>query len=218
MPYGQLVLYSYWRSSSSYRVRLALAYKGLAYATVPVNLRAGEQHEPAHLARNPLATVPCLQIGQQTVIESVAILELLEELYPTPPLLPSGPVDRARVRSLVQVINADTQPMQNVAVLQRLPDDAARRTWREYFISRGLGAFESLMQAHARAGARGRFAYGDTPTMADMLLVPQVYNARRFNVDLHTFPRIKAAVSSLLSLEWVQGAAPENQPDAVRDE
>jgi maleylacetoacetate isomerase len=217
---SEIVLYAYWRSSSSYRVRLALAAKGLAYRLVPVNLLAKEQTRPEHLARNPMGQVPCLEVGGRLVVESVAILELLEELFPEPPLLPrdNGPFARARVRAMVEVVNAGVQPFQNLAVLQRVsPDAAVRADWARHFIGRGLAAFEAMMAENERAGVKGRFAYGSAISMADCLLVPQVFAARRFEVDLQPMPRVVAAADAVAAMEVYRAAAPEAQPDAVKD-
>ncbi|WP_394840056.1 maleylacetoacetate isomerase [Pendulispora rubella] len=210
-----LRLYTYWRSSSSYRVRFALELKKLAYESVAVNLREGEQHGEEHRERSPTGYVPCLFIDGRPVVESVAIIELLDELFPHPPLYPREPWARARVRSLVEVINAGTQPLQNLAVLDRLGSDAKVRTeWAKHFNTRGLASVERLMTLHEKEGVEGRFAYGDTLTAADLFLVPQMYSAQRFGVDLSAFPRAVAAAEAALSSEAAQAAMPERQPDA----
>ncbi len=214
----ELVLYTYWRSSSAYRVRLALAAKGLAYRSVAVNLLEGEQRAPSHVARSPMGYVPCLEVNGETFAESVAIIELLDELHPEPPLLPREPRGRARVRALVEVVNAGTQPLQNLAVLQKLSSDPEARTeWRRHFVEKGLGAFEALMEANARRGVKGRFAYGDSFGMADCYLLPQVYNARRYDVDLAPFPRVASAAEAIAATDAGRAAAPEAQADAVAD-
>ncbi len=211
-----LVLYTYWRSSSSYRVRFALAVKKLAYQSVPVNLREGEQHSEEHRARSPTGYVPCLFIDGRPVVESVAIIELLDELYPDPPLFPRDPWGRARVRSLVEVINAGTQPLQNLVVLDRVGTEAAaRKAWAQHFNARGLAAVERLMMLHEKEGVDGRFVYGDSLTAADIFLVPQMYSAQRFGVDLSPYPRAVAAAEAALATEAAQAAMPERQPDAA---
>jgi len=213
---ASLTLYSYWRSSSSFRVRLALALKGLSYEVVPVNLLRGEQRSASYKARSPMGFVPCLMVDDTPFVESVAIIELLEELYPHPALYPSAPYDRARVRALVEMVNAGIQPLQNLSVLDHLSQDLQTRlAWSRHFIARGLEAFEAAMANHAARGIEGRYAYGDAPTAADCYLAPQVYNARRFGVDLGKYPRLTAAADALTELAVVQPALPENQPDAV---
>ena len=205
-----LILSTYWRSSCSFRVRIALGYKKLAYESRFVNLLEGEQKKPDNLARNPIGHVPSLAIDGVTYVESVAIMELLEELYPDPALLPRTPHDRARVRALVETINAGIQPLQNLVVLDRVggTDQAKRTDWMKYFITRGLGAFE------AQASESGPFAFGAAFTMADACLVPQIYAARRVGVDLTPFPRIVRAEAAASDLPFVASAKPEAQPDA----
>jgi maleylacetoacetate isomerase len=209
-PSAKLVLSTYWRSSCSFRVRIALGYKKLAYEPVFVNLLEGEQRKPDNLARNPIGHVPTLTIDGVSYVESVAIMELLEELHPDPPLLPKTPHDRARVRALVQTINAGIQPLQNLIVLDRVggADQEKRGAWMKFFITRGLGAFE------AQASESGPFAFGAAFTMADACLVPQIYAARRVGVDLTPFPRIVRAEAAASELAFVAAARPEAQPDA----
>jgi maleylpyruvate isomerase len=215
---ADLVLYTYWRSSSAYRVRLGLEVKGLAYRPVFVNLLKGEQRAEAHVARSPMGFVPCLEIGGRTFVESVAILELLEDLHPSPALLPRDPFARARVRALVEIVNAGTQPLQNLNVLQKLTDDPEKRKeWTRFWIARGLGAFEAMMQHHEAEGVRGPFAFGDAPSMADCYLLPMVYNARRYHVDLAPLPRVAAACDAFSRTDAAKRAAPEAQGDAVPD-
>src|SRR4051812_40915815 len=142
----ELVLYTYWRSSSAFRVRIALAAKGVAHRTVPVNLLLGENAQAEHTARSPFGYVPCLLVDGKPYIESVAIIELLDELFPEPPLYPKDPFARARVRSLVEVINAGTQPLQNLYVLTHLTQDKeARIAWAQHYIARGFAAYEALL-------------------------------------------------------------------------
>ena len=204
------ILSTYWRSSCSFRVRIALGYKKVDYEPLLVNLLEGEQKNPAHLAKNPFGHVPTLTIDGVTHVDSIAIMELLEELHPDPPLLPKAPHDRARVRALVQTIASGIQPLQNLVVLDRVggTDQEKRSDWMKFWITRGLGAFEAL------ASEGGPFAYGTTFTMADACLVPQIYASRRVGVDLTPFPRILRAEAAASELAFVASARPEAQPDA----
>jgi maleylacetoacetate isomerase len=211
----RVVLYGYWRSSSSYRVRLALAYKRVAHESVAVNLLAGEQRGEAHAARSPTGYVPCLEIDGVRFIESVAILELLDELFPEAPLYPEDPYARARVRAMVEVVASGIQPLQNLAVLERVsPDPAVRKAWGAHFNAKGLAAFARLVAEDASA-AEGPFCHGRSLTAADVMLVPQLYSARRFGVDVDVWPRLLAAESATLALPGMIDATPERQPDAV---
>jgi maleylacetoacetate isomerase len=207
---AKLVLSTYWRSSCSYRARIALNYKKLAYESKYVNIVSGEQKRPEYLAENPIGHVPTLHIDGVPYVESVAIMELLEELHPDPPLLPKSPQDRARVRALVETINAGIQPLQNLIVLDKVggDDQEKRGAWMRFFITRGLTAFEAL------ASEKGPFAFGESFTMADACLVPQLVAARRANVDLTPFPRIVRAEAAALALPFVAAARPEVQADA----
>jgi maleylacetoacetate isomerase len=207
---AKLVLSTYWRSSCSYRARIALNYKKLAYESKYVNIVSGEQKKPEYLAENPIGHVPTLHIDGVPYVESVAIMELLEELHPDPPLLPKSPQDRARVRALVETINAGLQPLQNLIVLDKVggDDQEKRSAWMRFFITRGLTAFEAL------ASEKGPFAFGEAFTMADACLVPQLVAARRANVDLTPFPRIVRAEAAALALPFVSAARPEVQADA----
>jgi maleylacetoacetate isomerase len=213
----ELVLYNYWRSSSSHRVRIALALKGLPYRYVPVNLLEDEQNGEAHKARSPTGFVPCLAIDGVPYVESVAILELLEERFPTPPLYPRDSHGRARVRALVEILNAGTQPLQNRSVTLFLPQDQeTQRRWLQHWVGRGLASFEAAMKSHEAEGVSGPYAYGETPTAADALLVPQVVSAKRFHVELGECPRVVRAFEEAMKLEAFQAAAPDRQPDAVK--
>jgi maleylacetoacetate isomerase len=212
---AKVVLYTYWRSSSSYRVRFALAHKKIAYESIPVNILVGEQLKDEHVKRSPTGYVPCLEVDGRPVMESVAIIELLEELFPDPPLYPRDAWGRARVRALVEVVNSGTQPLQNLAVLKHLSDDKnAQKEWAAHFNARGLASIERLMEMHEKEGVEGRFAYGDTLTAADVFLVPQVYSAQRFGVDLSPYPRAVAAAEAALATDAAQSAIPERQADA----
>ncbi|MBX3212350.1 MAG: maleylacetoacetate isomerase [Labilithrix sp.] len=211
-----LTLYTYWRSSASHRVRLALGYKGLTYDPVYVNLLEGEQRRDAYKATNPMGFLPCLVLDGVKYVESTAILELLDELYPDPPLLPNKPEDRARVRALVQLVNSGIQPLQNLVVLDRIGEDKeARQAWLRHFITRGLGAWEALASRfQEETGHAGPFAYGASFTAADALLIPQLYSARRFGIDLGAYPTIQRVDEATRELPFVAAAYPDAQPDA----
>lgn len=209
----KVTLYSYWRSSSSHRVRIALGFKGIPFETVPVNLVAGEQMGEPHKARAAHAYVPALEIDGETFIESIAMMELLDDLFPDAPLYPKKARDRARVRALVETINSGIQPLQNLAVLLRHSDDHDKRTaWAHHFNARGLEVFEDMMTRNGE----GAFAFGDSFSAADCFLIPQVLAAKRFGVDLAKLPRISKAIASTENLPFVKSAAPEAQPDAPR--
>jgi maleylacetoacetate isomerase len=214
VPPRELVLYAYWRSSASYRVRLALAAKKLPHRVVPVNIAVGEHLSELHVARSPTSYVPSLVVDGTAYFESVAIVELLDEMYPDPPLYPRDPPSRARVRALVELVNSGIQPLQNLNVTQRLPGDAAsKNAWVHHFITKGLAALERAIAAHEASGVTGRFTYGDALTAADLFLVPQLVAARRFDVDLGPYPRITRAEASTLAVPGLDAAAPERQPD-----
>jgi maleylacetoacetate isomerase len=210
------ILYQYWRSSCSWRVRWALAIKGVAFESVPVNLLASEQLSDEHRARNPLGHVPALVIDGRSLAESVAIIEYLEETIPTPALYPRDPWARARVRQLVELVNAGVQPLQNLSVQRyHSPDAAAQAEWARHFNERGLAAYEALLGViAAEQGGAGPFSVGDTLTAAELFLVPQVYSARRFGLELSRFPRVLAAEAAALATEHAAGALPERQPGA----
>jgi maleylacetoacetate isomerase len=215
---AQLTLHNYWRSSCSFRVRIALGYKKLPYEPVFVNIVEGEHKTAEYKAQNPIGHVPTLTIDGVPYVESVAILELLEELYPDPPLLPKAPHARARVRELVETVNAGIQPLQNLVVLDRIGDvkteQDKRVAWMKFFIPRGLAAFEALVARSEKEGVSGPFCFGNTFSMADACLVPQLYAARRIGVDLTPFPRIVRADAAASELPFVAAARPEAQADA----
>ena len=208
-------LYSYFRSSASYRLRIALNLKGLAYDYQAVNLLAGEQRSEEYLALNPLGLVPSLQLHDGAIlIESPAVLEYLEESYPQPPLLPADPLARARVRAIANAIACEIQPLCNSGVTEHLKashnfgsDEVF--AWYNRWIPRGFAAVEHML---TQAGTP--FASGEAPGMADIFLVPQVYNARRFNIDLAPYPHITRIVEACNQLPAFIDAAPERQPDA----
>jgi len=209
------VLYDYWRSSASYRVRIALHLLRITYEAVPVNLVAGEQTAPAHLERNPQGLVPVLDMDGLRLTQSLAILEYLNETRPEAALLPAEPAGRARVRALSYAIAMDIHPVCNLRVLNRVmglvkDGESARADWVRAFIGDGLAAFETMLD-HPHTG---RFCYGDRPTMADICLVPQVYNARRWGVDMTNMPRILAIDAECAHIDAFQRAfpvAPEQQ-------
>ncbi|TVQ94917.1 MAG: maleylacetoacetate isomerase [Deltaproteobacteria bacterium] len=205
-------LYGYWRSSSSWRVRIALNLKGLDVTYVPVNLLHGEQLEPPHRARNPRGQVPVLELNDGTQLyESLAIVLWLEQQVPDPALLPAEPLRRARAWQAAEVVNAGIQPLQNLAVLKKLDTlGADRATWAREVIASGLDAVESI--AHDMPGD---FVVGDRPTVADLCLVPQLYNARRFQVDLEPYPTLLSVEARCAELPAFQAAHPSAQPDAI---
>lgn len=213
---AQLKLYTYWRSSASHRVRIALAYKGLAYESVHVNLLSSEQRGDAYKQTNPMGYLPSLVIDGTTYTESTAILELLDELYPDPPLLPKKPEERARVRALVQLVNSGIQPLQNLVVLDRVGDEQDKRVeWVRFFMNKGFAAWEALATRFAaETGSNGPFAFGSTFTMADVLLIPQLGAARRFGVELAPYPTIARVDEATRDLPFVLAARPEAQADA----
>jgi maleylpyruvate isomerase len=205
-------LYGYFRSSSSYRVRIALALKGLSYEYAAVHLLkdGGEQHLPAFLQKNPMAQVPVLEVDGLHLSQSVAILEYIEERYPDPPLLPKDLVARARVRAAVEVVNSGIQPMQNLSLMneiKRMGGDG--HAFAKAANERGLVALEEMATAHG-----GQRLVGDETSLADVCLVPQMYSARRFGVDLAPFPRLVAIDAALTALPAFAAAHPDRQPDA----
>jgi maleylacetoacetate isomerase len=208
-------LYGYCRSSAAFRVRIALNLKGLACEHAFVHLRKGEQRAASFLAINPTGLVPVLEDEGQIFIQSLAICEYLDETHPTPPLLPGHPADRARVRALAQIVACDIHPINNLRVLKYLAgplgqDESAVAAWYNHWILEGFDAFERIV---ASDGQSGRFCHGDEPSLADICLVPQVFNARRYNLDMAAFPTIRAIFDNCMKLEAFQKAAPENQPD-----
>ena len=213
-----LRLYTYFRSSAAYRVRIALNLKGLAYEAVPVHLLrdGGQQNQPAYRALSPLGTVPALQTGEGAFTQSLAIIEYLDETHPLPPLLPASAADRARVRALALTIACDIHPVNNLRILQYLGKHFAatqeqKDAWYRYWVNAGLLAVEQLLAAHPATGA---FCHGDAPTLADCCLVPQVFNARRFDCSLDAMPTIRRIVAAGEALPAFRNAAPAMQPDA----
>ena len=211
-------LYTFFRSSASYRVRIALNLKGLQYEQAPIHLRrgGGEQLSPAYKAINPQALVPALEDGGKILTQSLAIIEYLEERYPQPPLLPRDPADKAVVRSMALIIACEIHPVQNLRVLQYVKreynqSDEQVNRWAQHWIDLGLAALEQMIVAQPR---RGRFCFGDTPTLADICLVPQLGNARRYGCDLSPYPAIMEIEKNSMALPAFADAAPEKQPDA----
>jgi maleylpyruvate isomerase len=206
-------LHGYFRSSASYRVRIALNLKGLNAEHLPHHLRKGEQRDPAYLAINPQGLVPTLQDQSAIITQSLAIIEWLEEIHPEPPLLPKDPLRRAHVRAFAQVLACDTHPLQNLKVLARLrqlgvPEEKVT-DWAAWANREGLAACEALIGDES-----GPFCFGEAPGMADLCLVPQLANARRFGVDVAAFPRLLKAEAAAKNIKAFADAAPERQPDA----
>ncbi len=207
-------LHGYYRSTASWRVRIALNLKGVRADYVARHLRKGEQHAADFLKLNPQGLVPALTLDDGTTLtQSLAIIEWLDETHPSPPLLPADPLRRARVRAVAQVIACDTHPVQNLKVLARLrqlglPEDQVTG-WAAWVIGEGLAACETLI-----ANETGPFCFGAEPTLADICLVPQLFNARRFGVDLAPYPRLSRAEAAAQAVAAFTEAAPERQPDA----
>jgi maleylacetoacetate isomerase len=204
-----VTLHDYWRSSSAYRVRLALALKGIAYERVPVDLTAGAQLSPEHLALHPQGLVPVLKIDGLVLVQSLAIIEYLDETRPDPALLPRDAAGRAHVRALAEAIACEIHPVSNLRVLaqvEALAGKEARAAWNSDNIRRGLEAFEKLLD---HPGFEGRFCHSDKPGMADCVLVPQLYNASRWGVEWQHLPRIAAVAKACAALPAFGAAAPE---------
>ncbi len=211
-------LFTYFRSSAAFRVRIALNLKGLAWDAVPVHLArdGGEQHRPEYRALNPAGLVPALDDDGLLLTQSLAIIEYLEETRPVPPLLPADPAGRARVRAIAQAIACDIHPINNLRVLQYLTrelgaSEAQKSAWYRHWVELGLAAVESQLAAHP---ATGSFCHGESPTLADCCLVPQVFNARRFDCDLSAMPVVRRIVAHCETLPAFQAAAPQAQADA----
>lgn len=203
------VLYDYFRSSACYRVRIALNLKGLAYESAPVSLLDNAQCAPEYLSKNPQGLIPALLDGELLLTQSLAICEYLEEAYPQPALLPNDTIGRARVRALALIIACDIHPLNNLRVLRRLEaqfaaDQVGKDAWYQHWIQSGFEAFEQQIQ-----NTHGQYCFGDTVTLADLTLVPQVYNARRFNCDLSAYPTMLAIEQRCLALDAFARATPE---------
>jgi maleylpyruvate isomerase len=210
-------LYNYFRSSASYRVRIACNLKGLQYTYSPIHLRrdGGEQFSEAYHSMNPQELVPLLDVGDFKLSQSLAILEYLEERYPEHPLLPAARRDRATVRKLSLYIACDIHPLNNLRVLEFLGgplklSSEQKQMWVQHWLKTGLDALEQELSTSAD---RGRFCFGDTPTIADCCLIPQIYSARRFNVDMSAYPVLSEIESQCLALDPIHAAGPDQQPD-----
>lgn len=214
-----IVLYSYWRSSASYRVRAALNLKQIDYRIEPVHLvrGGGEHRRPEYLSMNPQGLVPLLQDGARRISQSLAIIDYLEETRPEAALLPADPAGRARVRSLAQVIACEVSPLQNLRVLRHLSEDLGvsddqRQAWIHRWIRLGFETLETRLESD---GETGQFCHGDQPGMADVVLIPQIFNAKRFGCDMTPYPTLQRINAACLAMEAFKRAAPEAQPDAA---
>ena len=210
---SKIRLYTYWRSTAAYRVRIALCLKGIDYEPVPIHLARGE-HRGDYRERNPQGLVPALEHDGHVLIQSLAIINYLERVFPQPALLPDEPLARARVSALAQIVTSDMHPLNNLRVLQYLGNDLGigdeqRQQWYEHWVAEGFKAIETLLQDRET----GKFCHGNSPTLADVCLIPQVYNARRFECDLEHYPRIRRVEANCLALEAFDETRPELQPD-----
>jgi maleylacetoacetate isomerase len=211
-------LYTFFRSSASYRVRIALNLKGISYEQAPIHLRrgGGEQHQPAYRAVNPQALLPALEVNGRILTQSLAIIEYIDEKYPDVPLLPKDPTDKALVRSMALLIACEIHPIQNLRVLNYVKstynqNDEQVNQWARHWIDLGLTALEEIIVAQPK---RGRFCFADTPTLADICLIPQLGNARRYGCDLSRYSNILSIEKGCMALPAFADAAPEKQPDA----
>jgi maleylacetoacetate isomerase len=208
-------LYDYWRSSAAYRVRIALNLKSVAYEPVAVNLRQGAHRTLDYLARNPQGLIPTLDAGELVLTQSLAAIEYLDETHPEPPLLPKDPAARAEVRSLALHVACEIHPLNNLRVLQHLKqrlglEEAEVNAWYRHWIAEGFASLEARLKRGA-----GTYCHGDAVTLADVCLVPQVYNARRYNCDLTPFGTIRRVEAACQELPAFERARPERQPDAA---
>lgn len=209
-------LYHFFRSSASFRVRIALNLKGLGYQAVPVHLRRNEHRAPDFLAKNPQGFVPALETDSgEMVVQSLAIVEWLEETHPRPPLMPKDPLDRARVRALALAVACDIHPLNNLQVLRYLDrelglDEERRNQWYRHWIDVGFTALEGMLAGHPKTG---RFCHGEMPTVADVFLVPQVVNAQRLSCDLAPFPSITRIFERCMASDAFANAHPDNTPE-----
>lgn len=207
-----MILHGYWRSGAAYRVRIALALKGIAYEQINHDLRTGGHTDPDYAALNPQRLVPALEVDGLILTQSVAILEWLEDRFPTPALLPADANGRAIVRAMVATIATDVHPLHNLRTLKALRQDFGAsdtqvNAWMAHWMGLGFAAFEALAERHG-----GIFCYGDTPTLADCIAVPALYSAERFGVDTMPYPRMVAAAAR--AAELAEAAHPSSQPDA----
>lgn len=211
-------LYSYWRSSASYRLRIALNLKGLAYNYCPINLLQGEQKSEAYLTINPQGLVPALELDSGAVLtQSMAILDYLEETHPNPALLPQDPLARANIRAVALYICCEIHPVNNLRVLNYLKklgqSEETRKTWYQHWLHEGLRVVEEMYRAYPM---RGTYFFGNQPTYAEICLIPQIYNALRYECDMRPYPIIHQTYQSALQTDAFTNAAPENQPDAIK--
>jgi maleylacetoacetate isomerase len=209
-------LHGYFRSSAAFRVRIALNLKGVPYQNVSHHLRRNEQRAPDYLALNPQGLVPSLEIDGRTLVQSLAIIEYLDETVPESPLLPADPVRRARVRAIAQAVACDIHPLGNLRVLRYLrhqchQDQAAVQSWYNHWVAEGFGGLEPMLRDGRETGA---LCHGDTPSLADICLVPQVVNAQTYKLDLSPYPTIRRVFDAAMKLPAFERALPENQPDA----
>ena len=206
-------LNSYFRSGAAWRVRIGLHWKGLPFETNAMDLRTNAQASPGYRAKNPQGLIPALELPDGTILtQSLAILEWLEETHPEPPFLPPDPITRAKIRAMVLAIAADTHPIQNLGILKRieaLTDAETAKTWAHDTITRGLTAVEALIEPN-----KGAYAFGPTPTLADIVITPQLLNARRFGVNLAPYPRILSSETACAQLPAFKSAHPDTQPDS----
>jgi maleylpyruvate isomerase len=214
-PDSTLQLYTYFRSSAAYRVRIALNLKGLDWQSLPINLATGEQRSAEYLKHNPQGFVPALHTAGGLISQSLAIIEYLDECYPQPPLLPDSAIDRATVRSMAQQIAMDIHPLNNLRVTQYLTaemgvDEAGKLRWYQHWIAQGFTAFEESLR---HLNSTGQFCFGDSPTVADICLIPQVSNALRFSCPLESYPTINSIYQYCTSLPAFISASPQAQPD-----
>lgn len=208
-------LYSFFRSSAAFRVRIALNLKKITYETVAIHLRRNDQSKPDYRGVNPQGLVPALTDAGQTLIQSLAIIEYLDELHPAPPLLPKDPTDRARVRALAEIVACDIHPINNLRVLRYLThelghEEAAIANWYNHWIAAGFEALEPLLASDARTGD---FCHDDSPGLADTALVPQVVNAERYRLDLTPYPTLVRIFENCMKLDPFIAAHPQNQSD-----
>lgn len=209
-------IYGFFRSGTSHRLRIALNLKNISYDQVAVDLRSEEHLKDAYRAINPQQFVPALDVDGNILVQSPAIIEWLEERYPDPPLLPTEPLARARVRALAAVVGCDIHPINNRRILERLrqrfnADDAAVNEWCGTWITAGFDAFDALLQSY---GGAGTFAFGSHPSLADVYLIPQIESARRFKVDMSRWPTLCRIDEACARLDAFRRASPSAQPDA----
>jgi len=213
-----LKLYGYFRSSAAFRARIALNLKGIAYEQAFIHLRKNEQRAPDYLAKNPQGLVPLLEDEDACLVQSLAIIEYLDETHPSPKLLPEGPQDRARIRALAQIIAADIHPLDNLRVLRYLAkplghDEKVVEQWFNHWIRLGFEALEPML----RDRRTGAFCHGDAPGLADICLVPQVFNAKRYpSFDMAPFPTVARVFGNCMKLDAFKRAAPDQQPDCEK--